>query len=161
LVRSEIHRFDKYLLIDRVSTADSMLDTPESQRRFNAWVLGGFALIALILGAVGIYGVLVYWVSQRVQEIGVRMALGAQRGDVLALVIAQGLSIAIAGLGIGIVAAFALSRFLSSLLYEIKPNDPVTFVTVSLIMLAVALLACYIPARRATKVDPMVALRYE
>jgi putative ABC transport system permease protein len=161
LVRNEIHDFDKYLMIWNISSADSILDRPESQRRFNAWVLEGFALIALILGAVGIYGVLVYWVSQRVQEIGVRMALGAQRGDVLALVITQGLSIALTGLGIGIVAALVVSRFLSSLLYGIKPNDPLTFITVSLILLGVVLLACYIPARRAAKVDPVVALRQE
>lgn len=161
LVRNDIHEFDKNLLIWSISSADSILEGPESQRKFDALILGGFALIALILGAVGIYGVLTYWVSQRSQEIGVRMALGAQRGDVLALVITQGLAIALAGLGIGTVAALAVSRFLSSLLYGIKPTDPLTFAAVALILLGVALLACYIPARHATKVDPMVALRHE
>jgi putative ABC transport system permease protein len=160
-IRKEIHSFDKYLVIDQMRTADSMLEGPESQRRFNAWLLGGFALVALALGAVGIYGVLAYWVSQRTHEIGVRMALGARRGDVLRLVIGQGMSVALMGLGIGIVAALGLTRLMTSLLDGVKPTDPLTFVAVSLILVAVALLASSIPARRATKVDPMVALRHE
>jgi putative ABC transport system permease protein len=121
-------------------------------------VFGGFAL-ALV--AVGIYGVLSYSVRQRTHEIGIRLAMGAQRKDVVRLVVGQGFKFALVGLGIGLAGALLLTRYLSSQLYGVKPNDPLTFVMVSLLMLAVALLAAYMPARRATKVDPMVALRYE
>jgi putative ABC transport system permease protein len=160
-VRAEIHGLDKNLVVLHMRTGESMLAEPEAQRSFNAWLLAGFAFVALALGAVGIYGVLAYWVSKRIPEIGVRMALGAQRRDVLRLVTREGMSLTLVGLGIGIVGALALTRFLSSLLYGIKPDDPLTFCAVSLILTTVALLACCIPARRAASVDPVVALRWE
>ena len=124
-------------------------------------LLGVFATIALLLSAVGIYGVMSYSVAQRSHELGVRMALGARSSDVLALVVKQGMTLALAGLGIGLVAAFGLTRIMASLLYGVSATDPLTFSIIALLLGSVALLACYLPARRATRVDPMVALRYE
>ncbi|HME00681.1 MAG TPA: ABC transporter permease [Terriglobia bacterium] len=128
---------------------------------FDVLLMGTFAALALTLTSVGIYGVLSFHLARRTQEIGIRIALGAKRGNVLLMVVGQGAFLAAVGIGIGLVGALVLSRFLSSLLYGVKPTDPPTFIAVSLILAAVALLASYIPARRATKVDPMVALRYE
>jgi putative ABC transport system permease protein len=124
-------------------------------------LFAAFATLGLILASVGIYGVVSYSASQRTHEIGVRMALGAARTDVLKVVVGQGLRWVLMGTGIGVAASIGLTRFLQTLLFGVKPTDLVTFVAVSLILLAVAWLACYIPARRAAKVDPMVALRYE
>lgn len=129
--------------------------------RFPMVAVGVFAVLALLVSAVGIFGVVSYSASQRTHEIGIRMALGAQKGDVLRLVLPQGIILALIGVGIGIVGALGLTRFLSSLLYGVKPTDPLTFAAVVLILFGVALLACYIPARRATKIDPMEALRHE
>jgi len=128
---------------------------------FDVLLMGIFAALALVLTSVGIYGVLSFHLARRTQEIGIRIALGAKRGNVLLMVVGQGAVLAAIGIGIGLAGALALSRFLSSLLYGVKPTDPLTFIAVSLILAAVALLASYIPARRATKVDPIVALRYE
>jgi putative ABC transport system permease protein len=131
------------------------------QPRFRTLLIEIFALVALNLAMVGIYGVLAYSVTQRKHEIGIRMAMGAKRGDILWLVIGKGMLLTLIGIAIGVIAALALTRFLSTLLYVIRPTDPATFLVVPLLLAGVALLACYIPARRAMRVDPIVALRYE
>jgi putative ABC transport system permease protein len=161
VVQKEIRSLDKNLLIAHMGSARSMLFEREARRQFTAWLLGSFAFVAAVLAAVGIYGVLAYWVAQRTQEIGVRVALGAEKSDVMWLVVGQGFKIALSGVAIGVAAALGLSRFFSSLLYGVQATDPLSLAAVSLLLGAAALLACYIPARRATKVDPIEALRCE
>jgi putative ABC transport system permease protein len=131
------------------------------RQKFQTILLGCFAGIALLLTAVGLYGVMAYSVVQRTREIGIRMALGASQGDVLQMVLRGGAQMALIGLGIGVIGALILTQFMKSMLYEVKSQDPITFAGVCVVLAAVALFASYIPARRATKVDPMVALRYE
>jgi putative ABC transport system permease protein len=152
---------DKNQSIGYIMPMEELASESLAPQRVLTLLLGGFAAMALLLAAVGIYAVIAYSVTQRTHEIGIRMALGARATHVLRLVVGQGLGLALAGVALGLAGSFGLTRFLSSLLYGVRPSDPLVFVTVSLILAAVALLACYIPARRATKGDPMVALRYE
>ena len=160
-VRSAIREVDKDAAVSDVQTLEEVVFSQVSQRRFYMQLLGIFAGVALVLAAVGIYGVMAYAVGRRTHEIGVRMALGAQASDVLKLVVRQGLALTAIGLAIGWGASFALTRFLTSQLYGVSATDPGTFLVVSLLLAGVALLASYLPARRATKVDPMAALRHE
>jgi putative ABC transport system permease protein len=160
-VRGVIHEVDPYQPVSGVRTMDEVLGVETSQRRVGMILLTAFAALALLLAALGIYGVLAFFVVQHTQEIGVRLALGARPSDVLRLVVGRGMRLALAGVGIGLAASFGLARLLASLLYEVSPGDPATYALVALLLAAVALLACLLPARRATKVDPMVALRYE
>jgi len=159
--RAEVKAFDPNQIIWRAQTLEQLLGTSLAPRRFNMLLLGVFAAVALVLAAVGLYGVMSYSVSWRTQEIGIRMALGARRADVLRLVIRQGMVMTLIGLAVGLVGAFAMSRVLTGMLYGVSATDPLTFVGVSIVLLAVALLACLLPARRATRVEPIVALRAE
>ena len=161
VMRAAVWGLDRQLAVAQVRTMDQVISESNAPRRFNLFMLAAFAVLALVLAAIGIYGVIAYSVAQRTHEFGIRMALGAETGDVLKMVLIHGLWLALSGVALGSISALALTGFLSSLLYGVKPTDPLTFVAVSLLLLAVALMAVYIPARRATKVDPMVALRYE
>ena len=160
-VRAVVSQLDKNLPLFDVQTMDSLLKGELASQRFNAALLGAFAIFAVFLAAIGIYGVMAYSVHQRVREVAIRMALGAEPRDVLWMILSRGLALAAVGLVFGLTGAFALTRLLGTLLYRVRPSDPATFVGVTLALLAVALAACWIPARRAMRVDPMVALRYE
>jgi putative ABC transport system permease protein len=159
--REQVRTIDSEQPIFAVRTLEEIRSDSIAPERLNLTLLGIFAAVALALALVGIYGVMSYAVSQRIHEIGVRMALGAQPRDVLKLVVRQGMKLALIGVAIGLVAAFAMLRLMERLLFGVKAADPLTFTMVALLLIAVAILACYIPARRATKVDPMVALRVE
>jgi predicted permease len=160
-IRHAIGQINSQAAVYAIVTMDGIISDRLSSERFSMILMAIFAGLALIMASVGIYGVTSYVTSQRTHEIGIRMALGAERSDVLKLVIGHGLKLALVGVIVGIAGALALTRFLASLLYGVKPTDPLTFVAVSLILTAVAMLACYIPARRAARIDPNVALRYE
>jgi putative ABC transport system permease protein len=160
-VAREVGALDKDLPLREVATLEEVFGRAAAPRKFNVVLLGLFAALALMLAAVGIYGLMSYTVAQRTQEIGVRMALGAQSRDVLRLVLGDGLRLALAGVAAGLLSAYALTRVLVSLLYGVRPTDPLTYAGGALLLTTVALIACYVPARRATKVDPLVALRHE
>jgi putative ABC transport system permease protein len=160
-MRAQLASLDPTIPMYEPRTMDERLETVVAQPRFNTWLLTMFGALALVLAGIGIYGVLSYTVSQRTQEIGIRIALGATRNNVLTLVLSQGLRLGLLGIALGLAFAFILMRWISSLLFEVSSNDPLTFGFVALVLCAVALFACYLPARRATEVDPMVALRYE
>lgn len=148
-------------VIYNVRTMEEMIAGSLAERRFSVALLGIFAAIALLLAMIGIYGVVSYLVSQRTHEIGIRLALGAQRQEIFGLVMIQGGRIGLVGIVLGLVASFGLTRLLETILFGVSAYDPVTFVGVAVVLLTVVLLACYLPARRAMRVDPMVALRYE
>jgi predicted permease len=158
-VREAIHSLDPDLPIAKVATLTTLVDNSMTQPRFSMLALGAFGVLAMVLASIGMYGVISYSVSQRTQEIGIRIALGANRGDVFAMILGQ--DARLAGLGIGLLATLGVTRLMAAFLYAVQPTDPLTFAGVSLLLVAVALLACYVPARRATRVDPMISLRYE
>ena len=160
-VRSVVQSLDENAPVYGVRTVDELLDRSVATPRFNTLMLGLFAAVALILTTVGLYGVISCSVSENTQQIGIRVALGAQRSDVLKLIVGQGVTLTIAGVVIGLFAAYGLTRLMSSLLFGVGSTDPWTFTGVAVLLLCVAAIACYLPARRAMNVDPMVALRQD
>jgi len=158
-LRAQVQSIDSELPVFGVRTLDDAVSDSLTQRRFSMEMVALFAFTALVLAAIGIYGVISYIVSERTHEFGIRLALGAERKNILRMVLRQGLRLAILGATIGLIGAVALSRFLTTLLYGVPPTDVLTFVGMGLLFIGVALIACYLPALRATKVDPIVALR--
>jgi len=160
-VKNEVWAVNKNLPFSSIATIDELVSRSLGERRFNLLLLGAFAAIALTLAGVGIYGLMSFSTSRRTHEIGVRMALGAQTRDIIKQVLKEGMTLTIAGVGLGLIASMALTRLLSSFLFGVSATDPLTFIVISLVLAGVALVACFVPARRATRVDPMIALRYE
>jgi putative ABC transport system permease protein len=160
-LQNRLASIDSEIQLSRTSSMDDLITSSLKRPRFNLVLVAIFAATALLLAAIGIYGVMSYIVEQQTREIGIRSALGAKRSHILKLVIGRGVGMALIGVVLGIVAALGLTRFLAGLLYGVAAIDPITFGSISILLLIVAALACYIPARRATKVDPLIALRYE
>jgi predicted permease len=158
-IRRELKTLDADIPAYQVSEMDGYMSQALAPTRFNLVLLGVFAAVGLVLAVVGIYGVIAYTVGQRTQELGIRRALGAQHRDVVSIVLRQGMALTLAGVGVGLVGALALTRFMETLLFGVTATDPLTYGGVGLLLVAVSALACYLPARRAGKVDPMVALR--
>jgi putative ABC transport system permease protein len=160
-VRQTVRAIDPGLPAYSISPLADVVSESVGQRRFSMLLLGGFALLALFLAAVGIYGIVAYSVTQRTQEIGVRMAIGAERSDVLALIVGSGMRLALVGVAIGLAGALALSRLIETMLFDVRPFDPASYAATAALLLAIAALACYVPARRAMRVDPIIAIRTE
>src|SRR5262249_33138381 len=160
-IRQKVRDLHPLLPVSNVRTMDEWVSNTAAQPRLNAQLLGVFAIVALMIAAIGTYGVLAYSVNQRTREIGLRMALGAQRGGVLSLIVGEGMLVALAGVGAGLAAAFLFSSVLSTLVFGVPVRDPMTFAGVGVALACVALIACAVPARRASNVDPMIALREE
>ncbi|MBO0863121.1 MAG: FtsX-like permease family protein, partial [Chloracidobacterium sp.] len=160
-IRNQVRAIEPNEPVNQVITMDEILSNSIAGRRFQMLLLGVFAAVALVIAMVGIYGVISYAVSGRTREIGIRMALGAQARDALRMIIWQGMRLALLGVALGMVAALALTRLMSDLLFEVSATDPGTFALIALLLVSVAFIASYIPARRATKVDPLIALRSE
>ena len=160
-LRQKVHDLDSGLALANVRTMEGWVSNTAAQPRLNATLLGVFAFVAMIIAAIGIYGVLAYSVNQRTREIGLRIALGAQRSGVLRLIVGEGMTVGLIGIGAGLVGGLALNRAVSTLVYGVQPSDPATFGGVAMMLATVALAACVIPARRASRVDPMIALRDE
>ena len=160
-VRGQVAALNKDQAVFNVRTMEQTLAQSVAARRFSMLLLTVFGIVALALASIGIYGLMSYTVAQRTREIGVRMALGAQMSDVLKLVVGQGMRLALVGVVLGLVASVALTQLMKTLLFGVSATDPLTFIAIALLLTVVALLACWLPARRATKVDPMIALRYE
>ena len=160
-IQAEVRGIDKDQPVYQIQTMDSLIGDSVGTRRFAMTLLGLFAGLALLLAAIGIYGVMSYAVTERTHEIGIRVALGAGRKDVLKLIVGQGLIFIVSGLIIGLIGAYIATSLIANLLYDVSARDPITFAMVTVVLTLIALAACYIPARRAMRVDPMVALRYE
>jgi putative ABC transport system permease protein len=160
-IRREVQTVDPSQPVYSIRPMREVISLSASPRRFNTLLLGILAGVSLILAIIGIYGVMNYSVTQRTREIGIRMALGASSSDVMKMVVGQGMKLALIGVAIGLAGAFAVTRLIESMLFKVTTTDPATFAIVAAVLVGVASLACYVPARRATRVDPMVALRYE
>ncbi|HZS04398.1 MAG TPA: FtsX-like permease family protein, partial [Blastocatellia bacterium] len=160
-VRQAVREADSRIPVTGITTEDRVVEQNVGQERTFATLCTGFAILALAIAGLGLYGTMAYTVARRTGEIGIRMALGAQRGDVLRLILREGVALVAVGLALGLVASLAATSLIERFLYGVRATDPLTYALIALVLAAVALLACYLPARRATKVDPMVALRYE
>ena len=160
-VKDAVSSLDRNIPVSTVMSMEQVVTDTLWQQRFNLQLIGLFAALAMVLAAIGLYGVMSYSVTQRTHEVGLRMALGAEGRDVVKLIVGQGMKLALAGVAIGLLAAFGLTRLMSGLLFGVSTTDPLTFGVIALLLVSIALLACWIPARRATKVDPIIALRYE